>query len=314
MQKRILWSKGMRLTDDTLRTSDDFHDNITHSILPLISDGSFGLIPSPAPFLISARFIQNEMVISRLRCRGITRNGYIADIDFCDSENPRICPRIPLPENHENDFFLLVDVIPDKWDKTDESVCEQSFKYTLIPSNDNIPDTAIPVARIYYDRNWNIDDLHFVPSCLYLSSHKKYDDLLCQFKSIISTIEADLSCNDNPDCKSAKSIFWPVILQIYVRYDTDTSHLSPKMFLADIKKCIGSFYAAFSMDSHIELSEPDKYITYYRTSSDFRNIYDMIMTGLEICSEIREKVAKLKELDVKPAEPVIHSRWKGYNI
>ena len=52
MIKRICWKKGMRLTDDILRASDNCTIELVSGAVALVAAGRFGLFPS-APFELS---------------------------------------------------------------------------------------------------------------------------------------------------------------------------------------------------------------------------------------------------------------------
>ena len=53
MTKRICWKKGMRLTDEILRASDNSTMELVSNALALAAAGRFGLFPSAIPFELS---------------------------------------------------------------------------------------------------------------------------------------------------------------------------------------------------------------------------------------------------------------------
>ena len=53
MEKRICWKKGMRLTDDIMRASEDATAARIGNAMALASAGRFGLLPSPQQFQLS---------------------------------------------------------------------------------------------------------------------------------------------------------------------------------------------------------------------------------------------------------------------
>ena len=50
MTKRICWKKGMRLTDEILRASDNSTMELVRNGVALAAAGRFGLCPSVTPY------------------------------------------------------------------------------------------------------------------------------------------------------------------------------------------------------------------------------------------------------------------------
>lgn len=82
MTKRICWKKGMRLTDEVLKASDDSSAQFVGHALALAAAGRFGLLPSSRPFGISLNITKGFVDVESLDCLAITRGGDLIDIQY----------------------------------------------------------------------------------------------------------------------------------------------------------------------------------------------------------------------------------------
>ena len=77
MTKRVYWKKGMRLTDDVLRLSDEYNAEFVKQSLMLAAAGRFGLLPSPRPFDMRLEISKNTVEVVAADCLAVTRGGQV---------------------------------------------------------------------------------------------------------------------------------------------------------------------------------------------------------------------------------------------
>ena len=119
MEKRICWKKGMRLTDDIMRASEDATATRIGNALALASAGRFGLIPSLRQFQLSLKLNADSIEVQTLDCVAITRSGSLIDAQFDTKFTNYLENRIALPEGTgTNELFLTISVDPRKWKET----------------------------------------------------------------------------------------------------------------------------------------------------------------------------------------------------
>lgn len=304
----------MKLTDSLFRLSDDFRDELSSSAFYMMSAGRFGLIPSRFPFHITLNFTKNFVEVTEICCTAVTKCGLLIDLSYNTVFN-RVCDvNVPLPKEG-GDCYLLLNVKEAEWVPTGAQTCEPAYFFTLVSSNTPVPDRAVPVAHIVDEYGWRMDNVDFVPPCIFLSSDRKYMELRDTILESVSLIDLRLSEVASSECRTAVMMMWPVIQQVRISLTMDVELMTPMVLLGLTQKCVGAFYAACLMDEHISLENRESYENFFRMPYDFRNVYQKIREGLKWCVTISDRILKFGEVEKAPEAPSPQKKgWDGYNI
>ena len=231
MEKRICWKKGMRLTDEIMRASEDATAARIGNALILASAGRFGLIPSTRQFQLSVNLNTDSVEVQTLDCLAVTRGGSLIDAQIDTRYTNYLEKRIAIPDEiGKGELLLTISVDHGHWKETLGGYEEPEYSFGLVGVNSPIPDNALPVAHLMYSeqiRGWHVDMEEFVPPCLYLSSHKSYVELMNQFVQILSEIEAKVFRLCQPGSNEAFRVFWPVVQQILIDTDKNRDLMTP---------------------------------------------------------------------------------------
>ena len=148
MSKRICWKKGMRLTDEVLRASDDATAEAIGKALTLAAAGRFGLLPCSRPFQIALNITKESVNVESLSCFAVTKGGHLIDVHY-DTRYTRFFETAVRLPNHPGtgDLFLVLNVHPDQWEETIEGFEEHPYDFSLITSDSPVAEDALPVAR-----------------------------------------------------------------------------------------------------------------------------------------------------------------------
>lgn len=301
MTKRICWKKGMRLTDDILRASDNSTMNLVTNAFALAAAGRFGLFPSSKPFELSLNISKGLVDVELLDCLAVTKGGNLIDVHYDTKYTNTFDTRIQIPDNGEKELFLTIDSRPEEWQDTNDGFEEPVYSFSLVPSNSPIPDNSFPIARIVDEYGWRIDDMDFVPPCLYVTSHQKYLDLLKQFSGVLSEIDQKAKGLIHSNGKDAIRIFWPVIQQLMVEVNKEYDIMTPMGLLANVQKCVSAFTCACELDDYLELGDAERFRNYVYTPYNYKDSYIRIKGGLDLCFSINEKVGRLNETPQQPS-------------
>ena len=335
MPKRISWKKGMRLTAEILKTSDKCTDRIISHSLSLAASGRFGLIPSSRAFNISLNFNKNHVEIEELDCLAITRSGTLIDISFDTRYTHSQETRLSLPTNDDTVLYLTVSESKDSWKETNDGFIEPTYVFQLISETSPLSADSLPVARIVKEiSGWQVDNIDFVPPCLFITSHRNYETLNASFLNILNACEKNLFNSLDSSCMTAISILWPAVQQFKITIDKDRDIMTPMSLLGNVQKFVSAFACACTLEPIIELKNYEQYSYYINTPYDYKNVYAKIKEGLELCQEISSKILAFREiivaepiLEVKPEprpeprpkpepkpEPVLRRGWEGLEI
>ena len=297
MEKRICWKKGMRLTDDIMRASEEATAARIGNALTLASAGRFGLLPSPRQFQLSLNLNADFVEVQSLDCVAVTRGGYLIDVQFDTKYTNHLEKRVNLPdEAGTSELFLTISVDPKQWKETLNGFEEPVYTFAVVGVNSPIPNNALPIAHLVYSeqaRGWRIDEEEFVPPCLFVASHWSYMELLNQFVQKLTEVEAKVYSQLQPGSHEAFRIFWPVVQQILIDTDKGRDLMTPMAFLGNIQKYIAMFTAACHLDQYLNLSDAEMFRNYALTPYNYMQVYPMIKEGLRQCFLINEKIDKM---------------------
>lgn len=296
MAKRIMWKKGMRLTDEILTLSDKCTDELVSKGLVLGACGRMGLMPSTRNFNISIDINKEVIDIVSIDCIGLTRNGKLIDVQYDTNYTNSFETRVIIPaQNTDLRFYLCISAFDDIRD-TNDGLCEPHYGFILIEENSPVPESSLPIARILYDEfGWCSDESNFVPPCLYINSHLKYKELAQRFFHILREINSGLPQQLYTEKRDAIKIFWPLVQHIMISMDKEQDTMTPMVFLANIQKLVSAFYCACCLDEYITISEPAQYISFIDTPYNYRNAYETISEGVKLSCEIHERIKTFGE-------------------
>ena len=133
MEKRICWKKGMRLTDDIMRASEDATAARIGNAFALASAGRFGLLPSPRQFQLSLNLNADYVEVQTLDCLAVTRGGFLIDAQLDTKYTDYLEKRIILPnETGINELFLTISVDPKQWKETLDGYEKPVYLFGLV--------------------------------------------------------------------------------------------------------------------------------------------------------------------------------------
>ena len=301
MPKRISWKKGMRLTEEVLRASDQSSIELINNAFVLASAGRFGLIPSKDSFDVSLDVSKGFVDVLSLNCLATTRGGHLIEMRYDTRFTNSFSTRIQIPSDvNSSELILTVNVQPEQWTETNDGFEEPEYSFSLVLPDSPIADNAFPIARIVDSEfgGWRIDDVNFMPPCLFLSAHPKYEELLSSFKSKLA--EADLKIQGliNSDAKNAIRILWPIVQQLMITVDKESDVMTPMSLLSNVQKFVSAFTCACDLDDYLELEDADTFREYVRKPYNYKDVYTLITEGMGLCYQICEKIDKI---NVAPA-------------
>ncbi len=289
--KRISWKRGMRLTDDLLRASDDCTFEIFRKLGLISSSGLFGLIQSELPFEISLNFGKGYLEIDSLCCRALTRNGTLIDVCFDTRYNANYPTRVMIPDlPGVEEYLLVIEESRNQWKPVQGDLEEPVYIFSLISTDTIMPEGGIPIARIIDDYGWRIDEMDFVPPCMFVSNHHKFKEQLIKFTELLTIMENKTRQAIGNTTHQAVAVFWPILQQIRIEIDKNKDFLSPMELLAKIQQCVSAFACACELNPNLKFPELKMYRSFELAPYTFKDAFVRIRIGIEICASIVDKL------------------------
>ncbi len=294
--KRISWKRGMRLTDDIMRASDESSEELLSKALILTAAGRFGLLPTTHPFELTLNFNDKQIYVESLYCLGITKGGDLIDVQYDTIYSNNFNTKVVIPETPGiEEYILTINAMPGQWKETCDGFEEPLYTFSLISTDTSITEHSLPIGRIVEDHGWRMDEIDFVPPCLFITSHRKYEELLLRFTDILATLDIKSRAALASNSRNVISVFWPIVQQLRITASKELDLMTPMTLLSNVQKCVSAFTCACDMDETLELTDAKMYRSYVLAPYTYKEAYQRIKIGIDICSSIGEKVDKLAE-------------------
>ncbi len=295
----------MRLTDEIMRAAENSTAARIGNALILSTAGRFGLFPCSRPFPLSLNINPEYVEVQSLDCLAVTKGGHLIDVQYDTRYSNHIEKHVQMPViQSDKELYLNINVFPDQWEETLDGYEEPLYTFSLVGTNSPIADNALPIAHLVDTDygGWHLDEIDFVPPCLFVSSHPKYEELLNRFLQHLTETESKLYNLLQGETDEAFRIFWPFMQQILIDTDKNRDLMTPMMLLANIQKFVGAFTSACQLDKNLILSDANNFRNYVLKPYNYQNVYSLIKEGLELVFSINEKLnnAEVKEPE-KPA-------------
>lgn len=290
----------MRLTDEVLRASDDCTIELFGKSLALAAAGRFGLLPS-THFDLSVNISKGLVDVESLNCTAITKGGNIIDAHYDTKFTNSFDTRVLIPEGSGEKEYILTINYTGQWKDSNDGYEEPIYTFSLMASNSSIPSNSLPIARIVDEYGWRMDEIDFVPPCLFVSSHQKYNELLGKFSEVLTEIDNKARNLLHSNGKDTIRAFWPVVQQLMITVNKEHELMTPMDLLANVQKCVSAFTCACELDDYIDLADADIFRSYIYAPYNYKDAYQRIREGLDLCFSINEKVSKLNEESPAPS-------------
>lgn len=334
MPLKVTWKKGMRLSTDVFDAVDASIDETIRLSNVIATGGRFGLIPVNKPFELTVNVSNSILEVVSLSCHGVTKSGKIVDIDFDSNYTNTLDTRLSLPTSSNDEAFLLIVKMHDmQWREVNEMYSESKYTFELLGENSPIDANSIPLGLLVNQYGWRLDEIDFVPPCLFVDSHPKYVQQVNQTKLVLKSISDKCLKASNCVARHLLGTIWPSAIYNFIDIDKNRESLSPNELFSCLQKVVSSFVVGCSIDEYITLDNAEPFIAYHQKSYDLKNLYRDIKKGLELCSEISVKMdavcamTEVREIPVASVEkpknkpqpdtdpkPVGRNRWEGIEI
>lgn len=294
MIKRVSWRKGMRLTEELLKASDNCHYEWISCMIALASAGRFGLFPQSRPFDVSLNIVNGIVDVEAINCLAITKGGHLIDLQYDTRYSNSFDTRVKLPDdNTGNEYLLLINALSEHWNEANDGYEMPAYDYSVVAPNTPIPSNSLPIARIINELGWHQDDINFVPPCLFVSSHPKFMELRQQYYEVLSTINNNAISLIYSKGKETIRLFWPIVQQQMIAIDKECDLMTPMMLLSNVQKLVSAFTCACELDDNLELSDADTFRSYISVSYNYKDVYQKIKDGLDLCFSINTKLGMI---------------------
>ena len=236
----------MRLTADIMRDADNKVEEFVSKSFMLGAAGRFGLLPSTRPFKLALDFTQDCIKVTALSCLGLTRGGNLIDVNFDTDFTRNFDNRVSYPEDPET-YLLIIRTEPNKRMEISEGIEETLYSFKLTPQRTRVEDNELPIGRVIFENGWQLDEVNFVPPCLFVSSCRAYEELAESFSRKIDEIDEETRKVHSSENRNVISVYWPLIRQLQIVMGKERELMTPMGLFSNVQKCLTAFICAFDL-------------------------------------------------------------------
>lgn len=301
MHNRVTWKKGMRLSPEIFNAMDSANEEALRMVALLGSADRFGLFPAKKPFELSVNINSNVLEVTSLCCYGVTKGGCLVDIDYDSNFNNTFDSRIAIPNATEGEaFYLVVKVEENCWREINEVYSEMVYSFALLGENSIIPPNCLPIGQLINQYGWRLNEVDFVPPCLYIGAHPKFTEQLQRAKSLARDLAS--KCLASPNCiaKPLLTSVWTAAATAFSRLDKEQDTLTPGALFSVVQQLVTSFIIGCFADDFVSLENPDPFALYSLKPLDMKTIYNDVESGLSLMSEITTKITAVCTMTETP--------------
>ena len=305
--RRISWTPGMRLTADIMRDADNKVEEFVSKSFMLGAAGRFGLLPSTRPFKLALDFTQDCIKVTALSCLGLTRGGNLIDVNFDTDFTRNFDNRVSYPEDPET-YLLIIRTEPNKRMEISEGIEETLYSFKLTPQRTRVEDNELPIGRVIFENGWQLDEVNFVPPCLFVSSCRAYEELAESFSRKIDEIDEETRKVHSSENRNVISVYWPLIRQLQIVMGKERELMTPMGLFSNVQKCLTAFICAFDLFNTQTLDNEAKQQfnelnAVARAPYNYENAYLQIKGALGKCNLIIEQVKALAGVSQSIPDP-----------
>lgn len=297
----------MRLTPEVFNAMDAARDDTLKLVCQLVSAGRYGLFPSVKPFELSVNISNNFLEVISLCCYAVTRSGMIIDIDFDSNYSHTFDTRVSIPTAGAQDgFLLIVRMLDGQWREVNDLLAENTYAFEVVGKNSRLDDNCLPIGLLTNELGlgWRLDEINFVPPCLYVSSHIKFEEQLEKAHRFAKDLF--IGCISASDCmvKTLLASVCSAASAAFQRFDKEYETLTPAQLLSSVQQLVAAFLSGCILEESINLENQSQFVAYVQRPYDARTLFRDIEDGLSLWAEISAKMEKVFLITSPPSPPV----------
>ena len=291
----------MRLSNEIFRHADAYTAAHIGQAMALAAAGRFGLFPGQRPFKVSVNISTDFAEVESMECLGLTRDGHLVEVCWDTRYTSNFDTRVPLPKEATEQPYLLTIAVPDgELRPTNDGCCEPAYQLQLQRADAALPGNALPVARLVYNVSWQVDDIDFVPPCLFVSSHPSFVQQHAHLLNQLAIIESNAMAHLDSAGRDVIALLLPQLRALRIAADKQRDTLTPMQLLGMVQQCVGTFVAACQVSQHIVLSEAGDWLNYAYAPYSEQNVRPLIIQGLGLCAAIADRINAFPAVEPEP--------------
>lgn len=302
---RVDWKAGMRLTDETFRTADEFHISCLQPLYAVLVNGDYGFLSLP---MFRYELADSSLSVTELQANAICYSGKLIQLSFTREER-QLFQNIKLP-NVTEPLILFIDKTSDKTVKVsgNESVvplCDADYQILVKPESEHYsnPD-AVPFARFTYKYGWSLDSSYIAP-CITLRANgallRAAANYVVELELLIKSLKKAV---DTDQYVLIMSVI-PPLTRIAVEVQKESDKMTPRHLITLMQGGIQMLLEVSELEKEVIVPEKERCTSFVESHYTPYVISEMINEGIQLTHALINLSNSFGIREIKMPEPEI---------
>ncbi|WP_106830231.1 hypothetical protein [Parabacteroides pacaensis] len=280
---RVDWQAGMRLTDETFRSADEYYLSCLQPLYSVLVNSDYGFLNLP---IFRYELTEATLSIIELQANAISHSGKLIQLSFSREERP-LFQNINLPDTTEP-FILFIDLTSDKTVKISNNsdinvpLCDADYQILVKQESEyySNPD-AVPFARFVYNHGWSMDS-SFIAPCISLRANgallRSAVNYAVELEALIRALKEAVNTQQYVMIMSAL----PTLNRIALETQKEADAMKPRHLITLMQEGIHILLSLSEMEEGVVVPEKERCVSFVESHYTPYVISEMINEGIHL--------------------------------
>lgn len=252
---RVNWQAGMRLTDATFRTADEYQIFRQQPIYALLAIGGYGFLEAP---IIRYEVSDTSVSFTEIQADAICHSGKFICLHY-HREQRALFQSINMPDT-TSPVIAYIDISSNKTVKVVDSeegvpLCDDEYRVIMKLENEHYsnPD-AVPFARFVYNHGWGMDSA-FIAPCLTLRANGSLLRAANEYCNELNNLIGALKSASNSTQSIMVHSLIPVLSSLSLEVDKEADAMTPAHFVSIMQRGVQMVLSAAEIEEGVIVPE-----------------------------------------------------------
>lgn len=302
---RVDWQAGMRLTDETFRSADEFYLSCLQPLYSVLVNGDYGFLNLP---IFRYELSESTLSVIELNANAISYSGKLIQLEFTREERS-LFQNINLPDTTEP-IVLFIDKTSDKTVKVANKektvpLCDADYRILVKLESEHYsnPD-AVPFARFTYKHGWGIDS-SFIAPCISLRANggllRAASNYVVELETLIKALKGAIDTDQYVLIISAL----PVLVRIAVEVQKESDKMTPRHLITLMQEGVQILLTLSETEDSVIVPERERCVSFVESHYTPYVISKMINEGIHLTHILINLTKSFGVREVRMHEPEI---------
>lgn len=302
---RVDWQAGMRLTDETFRSADEYYLSCLQPLYSVLVNGDYGFLNLP---IFRYELTESMLSVTELDASAISYSGKLIKLSFTREERA-LFQNINLPSTTEP-IVLFIDKTSDKTIRVGNNeksvpLCDDDYKILVKLESEHYsnPD-AVPFARFIYKHGWSQDHT-FIAPCISLRSNgallRSASNYVVEVEAVIKALKEAIETDQYVLIMSVL----PLLTRISVEVQKESDKMTPRHLITLMQEGVQALLALSEMEEDVIVPERERCVSFVESHYTPYVISELISEGIYLTHVLINLTKSFGIREVRMPEPEV---------